>query len=71
MGNEVTEKLVLFLQNLRVLTFPGSEIHIRERTVYHNGTAIPLTHYEFFTLLYLARHLSCVITRDLNIVVVT
>ncbi len=39
-----------------VLTFPGLEIHINEQTVYHNGIAIPLTHHEFFTSLYLARH---------------
>lgn len=39
-----------------ILTFPGLDIHIREQTVYHNGTLIPLSHYEFFTLTYLAAH---------------
>lgn len=34
-----------------ILTFPNLEIRIREQTVYHNGTLIPLTHHEFFTLL--------------------
>lgn len=34
-----------------VLTFPRLEILIQELTVYHNNTLIPLTYYEFFTLL--------------------
>lgn len=41
-----------------VLTFPNLEIRINEQTVYHNGIPVPLTHHEFFTLLYLASHPS-------------
>lgn len=47
-----------------VLSFPGLEIHIREQKVYHNGTAISLTHYVFFTLLYLAEHPSWVLSQS-------
>lgn len=47
-----------------VLSFPGLEIHIREQNVYHNGTAISLTHYVFFTLLYLAEHPSWVLSQS-------
>lgn len=37
-----------------VLTFPDLEIRINEQVVYHNNRLVPLTHHEFFTLLYLA-----------------
>lgn len=47
-----------------ILTFPGLGIHIKEQTVYHNGTLIPLSHYEFFTLLYLAQHPSWVLSKS-------
>ena len=47
-----------------VLTFLGLEIHIKEQTVYHNGTLILLAHHEFFTLLYLARHSSLVLSQS-------
>lgn len=46
-----------------VITFPGLEIRIQEQTVYQNGTAVPLSHYEFFTLCYLAKHPGWVFTR--------
>lgn len=39
-----------------ILTFSDLEIHIHEQAVYHNDVLVPLTHYEFFTLLYLAQH---------------
>jgi len=48
-----------------ILTFPGLEIHIREQAVYHNGTLIPLSHHEFFTLLYLAEHPSWVLSQSM------
>lgn len=47
-----------------ILTFPGLEIRIHEQTIYHNGTLIPMTHYEFFTLLYLAQHPSWVLSQS-------
>ena len=53
------EATMEYIQNLNspsILTFPGLDIHIREQTVYHNGTLIPLSYYEFFTLTYLAAH---------------
>ena len=41
-----------------VLTFPNMEICVNEQTVYHNNRPVPLTHHEFFTLLYLTQHPS-------------
>lgn len=46
------------------LTFPNLEIRINEQTVYHNGIPVPLTHHEFFTLLYLASHPSWVLSKE-------
>lgn len=48
-----------------VFTFPNLEIHINEQTVYHNGTLIPLSHHEFFTLLYLVQHPSWVLSQSM------
>lgn len=45
------------------LIFPKLEINLSEQTVYQNGTAVPLSHYEFFTLCYLAKHPGWVFTR--------
>lgn len=48
-----------------ILTFPNLEIRINEQTVYHNGIPVPLTNHEFFTLLYLARHPSWVLSQSM------
>ena len=47
-----------------ILTFPNLEIRINEQTVYHNGISVPLTHHEFFTLLYLAQPPSWVLSKE-------
>lgn len=47
-----------------ILTFPNLEIRINEQTVYHNNHPVPLTHHEFFTLLYLAQHPSWVLSKE-------
>ena len=47
-----------------ILTFHNLEIRINEQTVYHNGIPVPLTHHEFFTLLYLAQHPSWVLSKE-------
>ena len=47
-----------------ILTFPDLEIHINEQIIYHNGIPVPLTHHEFFTLLYLAQHPSWVLSKE-------
>ena len=47
-----------------ILTFSDLEIRIHEQAVYHNGTLIPMTHHEFFTLLYLAQHQSWVLSQS-------
>lgn len=47
-----------------ILTFPNLEIRINEQTVYHNGIPVPLTHHEFFTLLYLVSHPSWVLSKE-------
>lgn len=46
------------------LTFPNLEIRINEQIVYHNGIPVPLTHHEFFALLYLAQHPSWVLSKE-------
>ena len=38
------------------LTIPGLELHLRKQTVKWRGQPLHLTHLEFFTLAYLARH---------------
>lgn len=48
-----------------ILTFPNLEIRINEQAVYHNGILIPLSHHEFFTLLYLAQHPSWVLSQSM------
>ena len=50
--------------NPPILIFPNLEIRINEQTVYHNGIPVPLTHHEFFTLLYLAQHPSWVLSKE-------
>ena len=47
-----------------ILTFLNLEIHIHEQTAYHNGNPVPLTHHEFFTLLYLAQHPFWVLSKE-------
>ena len=47
-----------------ILTFPNLEIRINEQTVYQNGIPVPLTHHEFFTLLYLAQHPFWVLSKE-------
>ena len=47
-----------------ILTFPNLEIRINEQIVYHNGIPVPLTHHEFFTLLYLVQHPSWVLSKE-------
>lgn len=48
----------------QVLTFSDLEIRIREQTVYKSGIPIPMSHYEFFTLCYLAKHPGWVFTKQ-------
>ena len=56
--------LPLVIDSSNVLTFPNLEIRINEQAVYHNGIPVPLTHYEFFTLLYLALHPFWVLSKE-------
>ena len=46
------------------LLFPGLEIRLAEQTVYLDGVLVPLSHYEFFTLCYLAEHPGWVFTKE-------
>ena len=48
----------------QVLAFSDLEIRIREQTVYKDGILIPMSHYEFFTLCYLAKHPGWVFTKQ-------
>lgn len=61
---ETTMEYISNSYNPSVLTFLNLEIHIHEQTVYHNGIPVPLTHHEFFTLLYLAQHPSWVLSKE-------
>ncbi len=45
------------------MTVSDLEIHVREQTVYKAGVLIPMSHYEFFTLCYLAKHPGWVFTK--------
>ena len=56
--------LSLTTDSLNVLTFSGLEIHLREQMVIHNGDHIPLSHYEFQTLAYLAQHPGWVFSKE-------
>lgn len=47
-----------------ILTFDDLEIHMQEQTVYKAGVLIPMSHYEFFTLCYLAKHPGWVFTKQ-------
>lgn len=47
-----------------VLTFPDLEIHLKEETVYKNGRLIPMGHYEFVTLCFLAKHPGWVFSKQ-------
>ena len=51
-------------ENDGILSFPGLEIRIHEQAVYHNDAFVPMTHHEFFTLLYLAKHPSWVLSQS-------
>lgn len=61
---ETTMEYISNSYNPSVLIFPNLEIRINEQTVYHNGIPTPLTHHEFFTLLYLAQHPSWVLSKE-------
>lgn len=47
-----------------VLTFPSLEIHVHEQLVYQERILIPMSHHEFFTLLYLAQHPNWVFSKE-------
>lgn len=47
-----------------VLEFSGLEIHLQEQIVYLDHRHIPMTHYEFHTLKFLAQHLSWVLSKE-------
>ena len=47
-----------------VLSFSDLEIHIKEQAVYKNSELVRMSHYEFFTLCFLARHPGWVFTKQ-------
>ncbi len=51
-------------QQHHIWTFPGLEIHCREQMVCRDGLPVPLSHYEFFTLCFLAEHPGWVFTKE-------
>lgn len=50
-------------KNSDVLFFPDLEIRLKEQAVLRNGVPVHLSHYEFFTLYYLAQHPGWVFTK--------
>ena len=46
------------------LTFPDLEIHVHAQLVYQDRILIPMSHHEFFTLLYLAQHPNWVFSKE-------
>lgn len=67
----VFEKVLVSLSNAVVpkddeerIVFPNLEICPKEHAVYRDGVPIALSHYEFFTLLYLAKHPRWIFTRN-------
>ena len=48
----------------QVLTFSDFEIRVREQAIYKNGVFIPMSHYEFFALCYLAKHPGWVFSKQ-------
>lgn len=46
-----------------ILSFHGLEIKAKEQTVYYDGELVPMSHHEFFTLLYLAQHPNWVFSK--------
>lgn len=47
-----------------IIEFPGLVIRTKEQMVYRSCKVIPMTHYEFFTLLYLAQHPGWVFSKE-------
>ncbi len=50
-------------KNRDVLSFPGLELRLKEQIALRDGELVHLSHYEFFTLCYLARHPGWVFTK--------
>lgn len=47
-----------------VIIFPGLVIRIKEQMVYRDCKLVPMTHYEFFTLFFLAQHPGWVFSKE-------
>ena len=68
---KVFEKILVSLseaitprENKNSIVFPNLEIRPREQVVLCGDTRISLSHYEFFTLYYLAEHPGWVFTKE-------
>lgn len=66
----VFEKVLVSLSDVVIqkdeeekIAFPNLEIYPKKHAVYRDGVPIVLSHYEFFTLLYLAKHPGWIFTR--------
>lgn len=51
------------MKDRNVLSFPGLEIRLKEQIALRDGEPVHLSHYEFFTLCYLAQHPGWVFTK--------
>ncbi len=51
-------------KRVSVLVFSKLEIYLKEQIVYYSGEPIPMSHHEFFTLLYLAQHPGWVFSKE-------
>lgn len=69
-SGEVTETVLTSFEiediekRVSVLAFSKLEIHLKEQVVYYNGEPVPMSHHEFFTLLYLAQHPGWVFSKE-------
>ena len=69
-SGEVTETVLTSFEiediekRVSVLAFSKLEIRLKEQVVYYNGEPVPMSHHEFFTLLYLAQHPGWVFSKE-------
>lgn len=61
---ELSKRIECNNSKQEVLSYPGLEIHTKEQTIYKDGRLIPMSHYEFSTLYFLARHPGWVFTKQ-------
>lgn len=62
--NYTQMKLEMLENSERILSFPGLCIDMEQYTIRRNNKVIPVSHYEFYALAYLARQSERVFTKE-------